>query len=71
MVLSFRLQPATSTDEDHGSARAHLLGVDGLTSHPERRLHQLMYPSRDFDGQSGQVATAFPVLRLDGYKKRQ
>lgn len=63
------LGPGTSTDEDGRSARAHLLGPDGLTSHPERRLHQLMFASEDFDGQPGQVSTAFPMLCLDGYKK--
>ncbi|KAM3372252.1 hypothetical protein ACQJBY_019242 [Aegilops geniculata] len=63
------LGPGTSMDEDGRSARAHLLGPDGLTSHPERRLHQLMFASKDFDGQQGQVSTAFPMLSLDGYKK--
>ncbi|KQJ96009.1 ACT domain-containing protein ACR2 [Brachypodium distachyon] len=63
------LRSGTSMDDDQRSARAHLLGVDGLTSHPERRLHQLMFASRDFDGQPGQVSTAFPMLSLDGYKK--
>ncbi|PNT67076.1 hypothetical protein BRADI_3g20207v3 [Brachypodium distachyon] len=49
------LRSGTSMDDDQRSARAHLLGVDGLTSHPERRLHQLMFASRDFDGQPGQT----------------
>ncbi|XP_044321994.1 ACT domain-containing protein ACR2 isoform X2 [Triticum aestivum] len=63
------LGPGTSMDEDGHSARAHLLGADGLTSHPERRLHQLMFSSKDFDGHPGKACTAFPMLSLDGYKK--
>ncbi|KAF7013882.1 hypothetical protein CFC21_027930 [Triticum aestivum] len=56
-------------DEDGRSARAHMLGADGLTSHPDRRLHQLMFSSKDFDGHPGKACTAFPMLSLDGYKK--
>uniref|UniRef100_A0A0D9X6J5 ACT domain-containing protein ACR n=1 Tax=Leersia perrieri TaxID=77586 RepID=A0A0D9X6J5_9ORYZ len=61
------LQPSNSADKYQGSARANLLGVDGLTRNLERRLHQLMFASRDFDGQSGQAAT--PVLNLDSCRK--